>query len=177
MQKWAQNLASEDRMLELPDIRVLQKIPRDKFRSGPRKVTRPHEFPKSLQRLFFEETGSPLTTVEENVVENDKNKAKAAARASGTPTGLEFIWLEGKRLVQEGDWVVDIRNGYVRYPAQVVRIAKRGSANIVWLSQVKTTNRPSIRQLRKLVPELELDFNEHVASSPATLRKIRSLFA
>ena len=176
LQKWAQSLASEDRELELTDLRVLQKIPRDKIQSGPRKETRPHEFPKTLQRIVFEETGSPLTTAEENAVENDKSKAKAAARASGTPTKLEFIWLEGKRSVQEGDWVVDIRNGYVRYPAQVVRIAKRGSASIIWLSQVKTTNRPSIGQLRKLVPELELEFYEHVATSPTTLKKIRSLF-
>lgn len=177
MQKWANSLASEDRELELADIRALQKIPRDKIRSGPRKTTRPHEFPKILPRVVFEETGATLTAAEENAVENDKSKAKAAARASGAQSGLEFIWLEGTRKVREGDWVVDIRNGRVRYPAQVVRIAKRGTANIVWLSQVSTPNRPTISQLRKLVPELEDSFCEQVTTLPATLKKIQSLFS
>lgn len=176
MQKWAQSLASEDRELELTDIRVLQKIPRDKIRSGPQKETRPREFPKSLQRIVFQETGLPLTAAEKSEAEGDKTKAKAAARASGVPTTLDYIWVDGPTSSKKGDWVIDIRNGHVRFPAQVIRIAKRGSGNILWLSRVKTSHRPAVSELRVIVRELEPDFGEYVTTSPATLKRILSLF-
>lgn len=176
MLKWAQGLASEDRELELTDIRELQKIPRDKIQSGPRKETRPHDLPNTLSKLTFVETGGDLTAKEKTTISEDKSAARSDAKAVGAPSAIYAIWFYGQTKVKKGDWIVDIRNGHVRAPAQIVRIAKRGNDSIVWLCPIKVSSRPTVKVLRGAVPALMPDFEEHTINSASLLKRILSLF-
>lgn len=174
--RWALSQATDDRALSAADIKMLKKLKLAPFRAGPRRETRPVEVPRALTRLRLIETTSTLTRSEANAIERDRAAARAAARTSGLPSELSPVYSTVGSWLREGEWVIDIRNGRVRTPAQVVRIASDGHDQIAWLSHVKTVTRPSIAQLRMTVAGVEAGFEERMITGRAGVEKVLTLF-
>jgi hypothetical protein len=174
---WALSQTIEDRSLSTDDIRDLARLPLDPIRSGPRKSPSlpPRQLPDRLSRIVFYEVEA-ATKKEERVAERGRNAAIAAAKASGLPSALSWLHWQEATKARAGDWIVQISNGHVLRPAQVVRISKEGEARVLWLSFVKTRKRPKVAELRGVVNGLEPDFSERALGKSETVQKVLTLF-
>jgi len=174
---WAFSQAVEDRALTADDIRDLARLPLDPIRSGPRKTVsqRPRQLPTRLSRLVFYEvaTAGPK---EERIAEKSRGNAKEAARASGLPSSLGWLYWDEPAKARAGDWVVQISNGHVLRPAQVVRISMEGSTRVLWLSYVKAPSRPRVAAIREVIRRREPDFGELVVLDNTKIREVLRLF-
>lgn len=174
---WALSQTVEDRALTTDDIRDLARLPLDPIRSGPRKsvAPRPRQLPTRLSRLVFYEVAA-AGPKEQRIAEKSRDNAKEAARASGLPSSLGWLYWDEPVKARAGDWVVQISNGHVRRPARVVRISKEGSARVLWLSYVKAPTRPSVSALREVIRRLEPDFGELVVLDNTKISKVLRQF-
>ena len=174
---WAFSQALEHRALTTDDIRDLARLPLDPIRSGPRKRVslRPRQLPPRLSRLVFYEVAA-AGPQEERIAEKSRGNAKEAARAAGLPSSLGWLYWDEPTKARVGDWVVQISNGHVLRPAQIVRISKEGSARILWLSYVKAPSRPRVAAIREVIRRLEPDFGELVVLDNTKIRKVLRLF-
>jgi len=174
---WASSQAVDDRALTTDDLRDLARLPLDPLRSGPRKTvaTPPRQLPARLSRLVFYEVAT-AGVKEERIAERSRGSAKAAAKASGLPSSLGWLYWDEPTKARAGDWVIQISNGHVRRPAQVVRVSRERQARVLWLSYVKTTKRPKVAELRAVVANLEPDFAELALGRSDTVLKVLKLF-
>lgn len=174
---WAMSQTAEDRALSADDIQDLARLPLEPIKSGPRKTVapRPRRLPNRLSRLVFYEV-STAGLKEERIAEKSRGSAKVAAKASGLPSTLGWLYWDEPAKAREGDWVVQISNGHVRRPAQVVRVSKEGSARVLWLSYVKTPSRPSVSALRNVIRRLDPDFGEVVVLDTNKISKVLRQF-
>lgn len=174
---WALSQAVDDRALTTDDIRDLARLPLDPLRSGPRKtvIPPPRHLPTHLSRLVFFEVATAGVR-EERIAERSRGSAKAAAKASGLPSSLGWLYWDEPTKARAGDWVIQISNGHVRRPAQVVRVSREGQARVLWLSYVKAPRTPKVAELRAAFTGLEPDFGELALGRAELVLKVLRLF-
>lgn len=176
LHRWATAQAIEDRALSAGDLAALKKLKLAPYRPGPRRTRVPAELPTALTRIQFIETDSGISKRQAAAIELDRSAARTAARSIGLPSPLSPIYLWADLTLSKGDWVVDIRHGRVRPPAQVIRVGVQGRARIAWLCPVKTKARPNVNDLRAVVPALASGFNRHVISGRSRVQQVLDLY-
>lgn len=175
--RWACSLVTEDAEQSAADLRALAAIKVDRDRPGPSIETLPTELPDRTSLLWFLETGEELTAADEKAVSEDRSSARSAAVAAGISASLDYVVIvPDLPNVKVGDWMIDIRNGHVRYPAKVVRVRRSRGNLIIWHAPVRTGSRPTVAALRAVVPGIESSFKQLRISGSQRTKAVLDLF-
>lgn len=178
IQAWANNLASEDAELSRKDLLELRRIPVRRRQPGPMVDRSPKIFPKTVPQIFFLETAGPASAAVERIATIDRRVARGSLFSSGPRAGLRFIEYQDAvpRGLKAGNWVISISSGHVRRPSQVVRISKFPKFALVWLEEVPSRSKASIKHLRTIVAHLDSDFDEYKLSDKKSIKSVLKLF-
>lgn len=173
---WAQSLATEDCALSLKELKALDALPRIAMRPGPRKTEIPNQLPTSWKSIWILNSEPDTSVQGSRRVLADRDNAKKAAKALGQSSILSSIRYTQKVDLKVGDWAIEVASGHVRTPGYVVRVTENGKEQIVWISHIKMNQRPSIKQLREVVPQLDGYGTEVRITGSKQLARIRSLY-
>ena len=176
--KWAGTLATEDVRLSREDLERLVALPVRRRGPGPRARSFSLSMPASLKRVTFIESSGHASKSEMKLLERDEEQAKTTALKIGLTRRVDALVSDDAiGTLDAHDWLIEIRNGHVMRPAVVVRQSVAGAKHLLWFVRQSSSSKPSIGQLRSLVPTLVRDFDEHIVSDPKTLRAVIPLFA
>lgn len=174
--RWAESLATDESQQTVHDLRQLSKISVQRFTPSPVLETISLELPTQLARLWFFETGEHLTVDEERTVSSDRHLASAEHQKTGSNSKLDWIFVDAPaQSVTKGDWMIDVRNGRVRNPAQVIRVRPTGRDLIIWHASIPSAH-PSISRLRSLEPLLQPGFTHLRVTGKTRVDKVLELF-
>jgi hypothetical protein len=176
LHSWAVSLATEDCVLSLKELKVLDALPRIAMRPGPNKTEIPTQIPTTWKSMWFLHSEPDTSVPGSRRVQADRDNAEKAARALGQSSLLSSIRYTQKIGIKVGDWAIEVSSGHVRTPGYVVRVKENGGEQIVWISRIKMKQRPSIAQLRAQVPQLNGFKTEIRIREVNQLAKIRSLY-
>jgi hypothetical protein len=114
------------------------------------------------------------------IAEKEKSEVKKTLKTSGTTLGW-YEW-EHKAKVKEvkdvkvGDWFIDISDGRLGKPCQVVRVNQNPKYSLVWYERIKTPERQNVRGLRECISGLEPGFGSKRITDAKQLSKIRKIY-
>lgn len=175
---WANDLASEDSELSRKDLLELRLIPVRRRQPGPRVDRSPPIVPQSVSHLFFVETSGPASAAAVKIASLDRKVAQGSLFSSGPRAGLTFIeWRSATpRGLKTGNLVIAISSGHVSRPSRVVRISKFPKFDLIWLEEVPSSSKASIKHLRTIVPHLDSDFDKYKLSNKKLIKSVLKLF-
>jgi hypothetical protein len=176
LHSWAKSLATEDHALSLKELKALAALPKIAMRPGPQRRTIPKELPTTWKRLEIIGTERDDTAIGAKRVKADRSNAKKDAKAMGQPLALSSIRYSVSTALKVGDWVIELTGGRVRTPGIVVRVSTNGSEKIVWISRPKTASKPSIKNLREILPHLDENADDFTIRNSEILARIHALY-
>lgn len=174
--RWANSLAAEDCEINSAELNRLAGLKLSPLRPGPRRTVPPQVLPPTAPRLILWSLDAEMTKGQQTAIGRERPVAKREARRAGLPSTLDPVPFIGATVVKAGDWLITIRGGRVQPPGFVVRSTCEGRGGRVWLSRVPVTRKPPIAQLRRLVPDLQTDFEEIVVRKKATVDGVLEAF-
>lgn len=175
---WANNLASEDAELSRKDLLELSRIPVRRRLPGPRVDRIVKVVPNTMPHLFFVATSGPASRAAVKSAFRDRKVAQGSLYSSGPRVGLKFIEWKGAlpHGLKAGSWAIEVASGHVRRPSQVVRISKYPKFVLIWLEEMPSKTKASIRHLRDIVPHLDPEFDEYKLSNKKLIKSVLKLF-
>lgn len=173
---WATLLTTEDREINAAELRRLGGLKLAPPRAVPRKRVPPQELPSTAARLIVWSLGAEVSKSQQAAIDRERPMARRDARNAGLPSTLDPVPFTGDTLVKAGDWLVTLRNNRVQPPGFVVRITREGRGGRLWLSRVPVGRKPSITQLRALIPQLDSDLDEVVVHKSVTVDAVLDTF-
>jgi hypothetical protein len=173
---WALSLATEDAELSTQDVRVLAKLPVSwEVRGGqPTRSKEVLEFPKDLKKLVIVEL--PYTPTEAVVAQAERRRIEVKKSLSVQSSKLDWFENKADEILKVGEWFVPVYLNRLGKPSRVERLSDLPRSQLVWFSQLKTSGRCKIADLRSLVGDVDKGFDHIRVTEKNQISKIRKIY-
>lgn len=174
--EWALSLATEDAELSTQDVRVLAKLPVSwQARGGePSTSKKVLVLPKDLKKLVIVELSN--TPTDAVVAQAEGQRADVKKLLSIHASQLEWFENIGTQIVKPGDWFIPVYGNRTGKPCRMERSSKLSRSELVWFSQLKTSGRLKIADLRILVKGIDRGFDHIKITDKCQINKTLRLY-